>query len=58
MTTNRFALRLTTIAAFVLSALTATAAESRLADVVQKRVRPEGAATNQPRATPWVNEQK
>ena len=53
---HRFSLSVITLAAFVVSALPATAAESRLARAEQRRVRPEGAATNQPRATPWVSE--
>ena len=32
------------------------AAESRLADAAQRCISPEGAATDQPRATPWVSE--
>ncbi|PYJ87529.1 MAG: hypothetical protein DME22_01210 [Verrucomicrobia bacterium] len=44
-----------TLAAFVLSTWTASAIDSRLADAAQKCVTPEGAETNQPRATPWVS---
>src|SRR5438093_1118582 len=43
-----------TLGVFFLSAWVATAAESRLGDAAQKCVSPEGAETNQPRATPWV----